>query len=251
MTAISAVPFTRLTLVEWRKQLDTRAGLWLLISIALITAAVLAVMAFIGEGATSFEAFYFGTSIPMGLLLPVVGILAATSEWSQRTGLITFTLEPRRTRVGLAKLVAALGSGVAFFAVAVGLAAVFHLAVVAFTDADAAWTIPAGAVWGGLLLTVLSMAQGVAFGALIQNTAGAIVAFFALPTAFGLIGSLIAAVRDAMPWIDLATAGEPVLYGDAMTGQQWAQLATASAIWIVAPLVLGLIRVARREINST
>ncbi|RPF22694.1 ABC transporter permease [Myceligenerans xiligouense] len=248
---MTAIPFTRLTLVEWRKQLDTRAGLWLLVSIALITAAVLAVMAFIGDGATSFEALYFGTSTPMALLLPIVGILAATSEWSQRTGLITFTLEPRRTRVGLAKLVAALGSGIAFFVVAVVLAAAFHLAVVTFTDATTAWAIPTGALTGGLLLTVLYMAQGVAFGALIQNTAGAIVAFFALPTAFTLVGSLVGAMRDAMPWIDLTTAADPLLFdAGALTGEQWAQVATSSTIWILVPLVLGLIRVARSEIKS-
>lgn len=249
---MTAIPFARLTLVEWRKQLDTRAGLWLLISIALVTAAVLAVMAFIGEGATSFEALYFGTSTPMALLLPIVGILAATSEWSQRTGLITFTLEPRRTRVGLAKLVSALGSGIVFFGVAVFLAAAFHLAVVTFTDATAAWEIPAGALWGGLLLTAVYMAQGVAFGALIQNTAGAIVAFFALPTAFTLIGSLVGAVRDAMPWIDLTTATEPLLLdAGAMTGEQWAHVATASAIWLLLPLALGLVRIARSEIKSS
>lgn len=247
---MTATPFTRLTLVEWRKQLDTRAGLWLLISIALVTAVLLAVMAFVGDSATSFEALYFSTATPMGLLLPIVGILAATSEWSQRTGLITFTLEPRRTRVGLAKLVAALGSGIVFFAVAVALAAVFHLAVVAFTDAGAAWNISRNAVWGGLLVTVLAMAQGVAFGLLIRNTAGAIVAFFTVPVAFTVAGQLIESVRDAMPWIDLAIAGEPVMYGDAMTGQQWAQLGTASGVWIVLPLVLGLIRLTRSEINS-
>ncbi|GAB4084208.1 hypothetical protein GCM10028784_08380 [Myceligenerans cantabricum] len=248
---MTAIPFARLTLVEWRKQLDTRAGLWLLISIALITAGVLAVMAFLGEGATSFEALFFGTSTPISLLLPVVGILAATSEWTQRTGLITFTLEPRRSRVGLAKLMSALGSGIVFFAVAVALAAVFHLAVVAFTDARAAWDISAGAFWGGLLLTVLYMAQGVAFGALIQNSAGAIVAFFALPTAFTLVGSLVGAMRDAMPWIDLTTATEPLLFdAGALSGEQWAQVATSSAIWLLLPLTLGLIRIARSEIKS-
>ena len=34
-----------------------------------------------------------------------------------------------------------------------------------------------------------------------------------------------------------------------MTGEQWAQLATASAIWIVLPFVLGLVRVMRAELK--
>ena len=31
-----------------------------------------------------------------GFLLPVLGIMLVTSEWSQRTAMVTFTLEPHR-----------------------------------------------------------------------------------------------------------------------------------------------------------
>ena len=47
-------------------------------------------------------------TLPLAMLLPVIGIMAATAEWTQRTGLVTFTLEPRRGRVVLAKALAAL-----------------------------------------------------------------------------------------------------------------------------------------------
>jgi ABC-2 type transport system permease protein len=243
------VPFSRLLGVEWRKQLDTRAGRWVLITIAILTAAVLAVMASVDGGNRTFAELLVGTVTPMALLLPVVGILAATAEWSQRTGLVTFTLEPRRTRVGLAKLLAALGTGAAFFAVAVGLAALTHVAVVAFRDVEPHWAVEAAPLWGGLLLVLLSMAQGVAFGALLLNTPAAIVTYFVLPTVFGVAGSLITALEDVLPWIDLGTAGEPLLFGE-MTGAGWGQLASASAIWVLAPLVAGLVRVARAEIRS-
>ena len=43
----------------------------------------------------------------MGILLPVLGILLVTSEWSQRTAMVTFTLEPSRSRVIAAKFVVA------------------------------------------------------------------------------------------------------------------------------------------------
>ena len=39
----------------------------------------------------------------MAILLPVVAILSVTSEWSQRTGLITFTLVPHRGQIILAQ----------------------------------------------------------------------------------------------------------------------------------------------------
>ena len=42
------------------------------------------------------------------LLLPVIGVMAMTSEWTQRTALTTFTLSPRRVRVQLAKFVSAI-----------------------------------------------------------------------------------------------------------------------------------------------
>ena len=43
-----------------------------------------------------------------GFLLPVLGIMLVTSEWSQRTAMVTFTLEAHRGRVVTAKLVAGL-----------------------------------------------------------------------------------------------------------------------------------------------
>jgi hypothetical protein len=243
------IPFLTLALVEWRKQLDTRAGRWLLITIGVITAAVLVITGAVGDGDVPFGGFLIGSVTPMAMLLPIVGILAATSEWSQRTGLVTFTLEPRRTRVGLAKLVSAVTSGLVFFAAALAVAALAHLWVVTFRGADASWDVPLDVVLGALALVLLGMAQGVGFGLVTMNTPVAIVSYLFIPTLFSIVGSLITAVRDAMPWIDLGTAGEPILMGTA-GGQEWAQLATASLIWVVLPLVGGLLRVARSEIKS-
>ena len=45
---------------------------------------------------------------PASILLPIVGILLVTSEWSQRTALITFALVPDRGRVLAAKLLASV-----------------------------------------------------------------------------------------------------------------------------------------------
>ena len=45
---------------------------------------------------------------PDGILLPVLGVMSVTSEWSQRTAMVTFALEPSRGRVIAAKYVSAL-----------------------------------------------------------------------------------------------------------------------------------------------
>ncbi|AEG45603.1 hypothetical protein [Isoptericola variabilis] len=246
---VRPISFATLALVEWRKQLDTRAGRWLLATIGIITAAVVVITGAVGDGNVPFGGFFLGTVTPMAMLLPIVGILAATSEWSQRTALVTFTLEPRRVRVGLAKLLSAVASGVVFFAAAFGVAALAHLWVVQFRGAEASWNVPGDAVLGALLLVVIGMVQGVGFGLLLLNTPAAIVSYLFLPTLFSIVGSLITAVRDAMPWIDLGTAGAPILEGGA-SGQEWAQVATATLIWAVLPVVGGLVRLTRSEIKS-
>ncbi len=97
----SGVPFTRLVHVELRKMLDTRAGRWLLIGIAGVIAVALTITFFDNGGQHPYGLYLQATTVPMALILPVVGILAVTSEWCQRTGLVTFGLEPRRARVGL------------------------------------------------------------------------------------------------------------------------------------------------------
>jgi len=245
------VSFATLTLVEWRKQLDTRAGRWMLAVIAIVTAGVLAVMMAVNGGNHSFSAFVTGTTTPMAMLLPIVGVLAATSEWSQRTALVTFTLEPRRNRVGLAKVVGAIGSGLALLVLTVGLAALAHLLVVAFRDADPAWDLSLRAVAYLALTVVLFMAQGVGFGLLLRSTPAAIVTLLLVPTLFGLVGGLVAGMADVLPWVDLGTSTEPLLFGGTLDGAGWAHLATSALIWVVAPLVGGLWRVARSEITSS
>ena len=62
------------------------------------------------------------TNGPQGLLLPVLGILLVTSEWSQRTALVSFTLMPVRGRVLLAKVLASLLAGLAAIALTVVVA---------------------------------------------------------------------------------------------------------------------------------
>ncbi|MCA5894465.1 ABC transporter permease [Isoptericola sp. NEAU-Y5] len=249
-TTVKPLTFATLTHVEWRKQLDTRAGRWLLIVIAIVTAAVLAIMMAVNGGDHSFSAFVVGTTTPMALLLPIVGVLAATSEWSQRTALVTFTLEPRRTRVGFAKVVSAIGSGLALLVLSIGLAALAHLLVVTFRDATPAWDVSVQDVAYLALSVVLFMIQGVGFGLLLRSTPVAIVTLLLLPTLFGIVGGLVPAMATVLPWIDLGTAGEPLLFGGTIDAEGWAQLTTATLLWVVAPLTGGLWRVARSEITS-
>ena len=81
------VTLGRSVLVELRKTLDTRAGLWLL-GLALAGGVVAAVgwVLLSGEAtAVPWTAPLIVVASPMGVLLPVVAILTFTQEWSQRT----------------------------------------------------------------------------------------------------------------------------------------------------------------------
>jgi hypothetical protein len=68
-------------------------------------------------------------SRPIGILLPILGILSVTSEWSQRTTLLTFALVPRRERVTAAKALAACLLGALGLVVCLAAAAVGNLIV--------------------------------------------------------------------------------------------------------------------------
>lgn len=243
----STIPMSRLVGIEMRKMTDTRAGFWLLVTIAILTAAVLALFFFATDDADrTFVNFMGVTGTPQGFLLPVLGVLLITSEWGQRTALTTFTLVPHRGRVLAAKALAAVLFGLAAILVAMALAAVATLV----GGGDDAWAnIGLDDVGKYALLQVSGILQGLAFGMLLLNSASAIVLFFVLPIGFSIITSLVDTFRDIQPWVDLGTSQSPLFDASHLSGEQWAQLAVSSAIWILLPFVLGWIRVTRAEVK--
>ena len=103
------IPFSRLVRIEWTKATDTRTARWLLGLVALSTAGIMLAPILAPE---RFDQTYTGyldvASMPQVLLLPVVGILMLTGEWSHRSVITTFTQETRRIRVVSAKVAASL-----------------------------------------------------------------------------------------------------------------------------------------------
>ena len=103
--------------------LDTRAGFWLL---GLDPGAAAARPGDLrsswrsNDGARTYGDFLGSWRSAGSLLVPVLAItMLVTSEWSQRTGLVTFTLEPHRSRVVVAKFVAVLILAVAVIVLAI------------------------------------------------------------------------------------------------------------------------------------
>jgi len=247
ISATPHVPVARLVKVEMRKMLDTRSGLWLIIAIVAITALITVIFFFAAPDEERTFINYIGImATPQGFLLPVMGILLITQEWGQRTGMVTFTLEPHRDKVIGAKVVAALAFGL----IAVALACVIAALATAVSGAPGAWdNIGIDDFAKFTLLQVTGVLQGLAFGLIFLNSAAAIVTYFVLPIAFSIVASLWSALADAAPWIDLGTSQQPLFSGTNLTGEEWAQIATGTLIWVVLPFLAGLWRVLRAELK--
>ncbi len=234
----------RLVAIELRKMVDTRAGFWLQVAMVVLTAAVVAVRAIIGGAEDHTFAAVLDVGIqPAAVLLPVTGILLVTSEWSQRTGLITFTLVPGRLRVFGAKLMASLVLGLAMLLVTVGIVATGVL--VSSGTATGAWSDAPTLVGQSAVFLTVGMVTGVSFGAMLLASAPAIVVLFALPSSWAAIVSL-PFFGDIAPWVDTARALGP-MHREVLTATQWAHAGTASALWMLLPLLIGTWRITRRD----
>jgi ABC-2 type transport system permease protein len=249
MSTIAPVPLTRTIHVELRKMVDTRAGRWLIgvmSGLSLVVAVVLVIWGTREE--LTLQTFVAMMSMPLVMLLPIVGIMAATQEWSQRTGLVTFTLEPRRGRVVLAKLVAAVVLGLVVVAASGLVAALFHAGVTTFADAPGDWTLHGAATAGLVLALVMYVLQGVGFGLAFLSTPVAIVASLVLPTVWTIATAMIPRVSGAAEWLDLSLVTAPLMEGQMGSGD-WARLGTSAVAWIGLPIAVGIWRVLTREVK--
>src|SRR4051812_32456444 len=179
----------RLVAVELRKTLNTRAGFWLQVATVALTALVVTVRAVVGDAADHTFAGVLDVGIqPAAVLLPIAGILLVTSEWSQRTGMITFTLVPVRSRVLGAKLIAALALALAALVMAVAIVAAGVL--VASPGVERTWSDAAALIGQSAVFLTTGMVVGVVFGAVLLASTPAIVALGALPITWTAVASL-------------------------------------------------------------
>jgi ABC-2 type transport system permease protein len=235
-----------LTRVELRKMYDTRAGFWLLlvaVLLALLTAGLSALLGDTDEHTLS--TILNNTTQASAVLIPIVGILLVTSEWSQRTAQVTFTLVPQRGRVLAAKVSASVVLALIAFALALALSVV---GTALDPASEGAWSLEAGMIVQTVLFTVISMLIGVALGAAILLSAPAIVASFVLPIGFGAATHLIPGLDGVAKWLD---QGEtlPDLTDHIYSAHAWARLATTLLLWLALPLAIGAWRFLRGEIR--
>jgi ABC-type transport system involved in multi-copper enzyme maturation permease subunit len=238
----------QLTRVELRKSADTRAGRWLLVAIAAVALLVAGLQLFFDDGVDgSFGYFFTASQFPVGFLLPVLGILLVTSEWSQRTAMTTFALVPVRSRVLTAKMLAAALLAVLGVLATLVVAALATLLTPAVAGPASRWELSGAHLGQVLLVQVVVVLVGVAFGMLLLSSPLAIVLYFLLPVVVTILVSSVAALDWVRDWLDLTTTTIP-MYDGQLAGQGWAQVGTSVALWLLLPLMAGWGRIQRSEI---
>lgn len=262
-TATEAVPvrrtahpvaLTRLVRVELRKMFTTRSGFWMLVSIGVLTPiSAGSVIIFAPDSDVTYESFTRASGFPMSVILPMIAILAVTSEWSQRSGLTTFTLVPSRGRVIGAKAIATLLVGLGSVALAFGVGALANVAGSTVAGVDTVWDISLVMAAQLVLFNLIGMAIGFTLGVVLRNSTAAIVGYFVVSLVLPGILVLLAQVRswfeDLQPWIDWNETQVALLEGAMDTGEEWAMLGSTTMIWIVVPLAVGLLSLRRSEVK--
>ena len=250
---VRPIPTSRLATVELRKMFDTRAGFWLMASVGIMSVlATAAVIIWAPDDAITQNAFSTAIGMPLSVVLPIIAILSVTGEYSQRTGLTTYTLVPWRGRVLTAKVVATLLVGVVAMVVALAVGALGNVVGSAITGLDATWDISLDQFGNIVLANVLGMLMGFMLGVLFRSSAAAIVGYFVysfvLPVAFGTLAAFQGWFRDLQPWVDVQFAITR-LFDNTMTAEYWQQLGVTTLVWLWIPLALGLRAVLRAEVK--
>lgn len=257
------IPFATLVRVELRKAYDTRSGFWLLaitgglIVLASLITALVAGINYRNPGPGNppvplhWDTFATVAGVITQLLIPVIGVLLVTSEWGQRTGMVTFALEPRRSSVVWAKMVVAVILTIATVIVAIVSGAIFNAlygAIAGHVD----WSFDMHGFTAFLVVQLLTMLSCFSFAAIFLNGAAAIVfsiaAHFVIPGLIQVGENLMSWFNSFGPWIDFQ-ASLNKMYDWNYTGKDWGELLTSGAIWFVLPMVLGLSRILRAEVK--
>ena len=248
LPAITAEPrplrFATLTSVEFRKMTDTRSGRWLIATILTIITGVLTWKVAHPSIRPAFENYGDASAVFVAFLAPLIGLLAITSEWTQRTALTTFTLAPRRMPVFAAKYVASIALTLGLLAVSVLLAGGFTLLGGAIHGNGTFAGLPTE-VRTYAIIAVLQVTMAMAFGLLAAQTPLAITAFLIAPTAWGAFSSNV--LKGASPWFDVFSAYDRLASSQPL--EHFGQTLSAVSLWVLLPSALGLVRSLRREVK--
>jgi len=276
ISGTSTVPFSRLVRMEWRKMVDTRAGFWLLLItgglLALVFAVILLVTALASDVRTTATDWLNILTIPVAMLVPVLAITIVTQEWSQRTAMVTFALEPNRLRIVMAKLVAVLALGFATILLAFVLGMLGNVLGASIGGYDVTWNVTGRTLAWALVIQVLYLLMGFGFGLLLLSSPAAVAIYYVyvwileggviLPGIMFGLWLAFGWAQAIFPWISMRLSILPFALdsGDVHslhdsgvelhTGAPGAaRIVTSVLLWVGIPLVVGTWRMLRTEVK--
>jgi ABC-type transport system involved in multi-copper enzyme maturation permease subunit len=235
---------TRLVEIELRKATDTRAGYWMIIALALFSLAIAISVLSGAEDGRTLDSMYGGVLYALLFLSPIFGVLAVTSEWSQRTTLTTFSLVPDRGRVIRAKTLAVTAMAVTQIAIALMISVLVFGIGSALDRTTGGWELAPTVIAQSILFQLVYMLFGLGMGLIALSSPPAVVLTLVLPN---LLTSFMK-TEGATSWINISSALEPLL-DTGITGPEWAKILTVSLLWAALPMLAGLTRLARHEIK--
>ena len=243
---------TRLARVELRKMFDTRAGFWLMASVGIVTVlATAAVILWAPDEAITQNTFSSAIGMPLSVVLPIIAVMSVTEEYSQRTGLTTYTLVPWRGRVLTAKALTTLVVGVVAMFVALAVGALGNVLGSTITGLDAQSGHHAHPVrqhhpgQRARHADGLHARRGLPH---LGRPGGLPRLLLVLPIAFGTLAAFQEWFADLQPWVDVQFAITR-LFDNTMTAEYWQQLGVTTLVWLWIPLALGLRAVLRAEVK--
>ncbi len=235
---------------EWLKLWTTRTT-WVMLGIALLGEGLfaglyvgLAPLSEIGE----IETVATGTGLLLVMLL-VLGVLIATTEFRHGTASSTFLVSPRRYPVLLGKLGVALLVGLLAGAVYVAVNGGLALSIFSSRGGELPATSDLVEVYAGVVISyALICAFGLGVGAIVRNQVGAIIAaiafFFVLSPLPELLPGSIGDYFPAQAIGSLHGSSE----GDGSLNQVGGGLVFAA--WSLGLWALGTLLICRRDLSE-
>ncbi|CCH87235.1 conserved membrane protein of unknown function [Modestobacter italicus] len=225
--------------LEVRKSLSTRSGVALVAAAALLAPAAMSVAVASSAGPLSSPT---GPVVVTGMLsvlvLLALGVLSTAGEWTHGSVQTTYLLEPRRSRVLVAKALAVAAVGAVVAAVAAALAT----GVLALFGPS----VPFDGVGRALLVVGIAGAVfaliGAGVGAALGNTPGALTGVYLLN--LGVL-PLLQTFQPALA--DDVDPGNAVL--DLAQADDQAHAVTVLVVWVAVALVAGAAMTRRRAVQ--
>ncbi len=231
---------------EWRK-VSTLRSTWAVLGLGLTAELVLRTVSTAivpATGGPAEVAFALRPSIVFGVVVALLPLLLAASEWRWRTAVSTYALQPRRERVLLAKTVVGAVAGLAIAALLTAGSLAVSIPVLQARGlplpSDAVLTALAlGPIGAGAALAIVGVSLGTIVRDQVVALAVAVVLLFAAPLPLIVLGP------DWYAW-------SPSAWVDALAGQRIVNqelLPPVAAGALIAGLALGSSVVAWRLLD--